>query len=77
MNINKPTTFNNIPAKIRVDTKFIVSAHITKIYNDTEDESKFPGSLKMANISPVYKKDETSNKINYRPVSICIHVVHV
>ena len=39
------------------------SPDITKIYNDSKDESNFPESLKMANISPVYKKDETSNKI--------------
>ena len=70
LNINKPTIFNNIPAKILVDAKFICSSDIAKIYNDSKDESKFPGSLKMADISPVHKKDETSNKNNYRPVSI-------
>ena len=29
----------------------------------------FPDSLKFANITPVHKKDETTNKENYRPVS--------
>ena len=70
LNINKPTTFNNIPAKILVDAKFICSPYITKIYNDSKNESKFPGSLKMADISPVHKKDDLSNKTNNRPVSI-------
>ena len=70
LNINKPTTFNNIPAKILVDAKFIWSPYITKIYNDSKNESKFPGSLKMAGISPVHKKDDLSSKTNYRPVSI-------
>ena len=70
LNINKPTTSNNIPAKILVDAKFICSPYITKLYNHSKDESKLPGFLKLANISPVHKKDETSNKNNYRPVSI-------
>ena len=30
----------------------------------------FPDLLKMADITPVHKKDDTSNKENYRPVSI-------
>ena len=70
LNINKPTTFNNIPAKILVDAKFIRSPYTTKIYNDSKNERKFPGSLKMADISPVHKKDDLSNKTNHRPVSI-------
>ena len=70
LNINKPTKFNNIPAKILVDAKFICSPYITKIYTDSKNESKFPGCLKMADISPVDKKDDLSNKSNYRPVSI-------
>ena len=53
-----------------MDAKFICSPCITKICNDSNDESKFPGSLKMADISPVQKDGETSNKNNYIPVSI-------
>ena len=31
---------------------------------------KFPSCLKMANVTPVYKKENRSDKDNYRPVSI-------
>ena len=31
---------------------------------------KFPDPLKLADISPIYKKDDATNKENYRPVSI-------
>ena len=31
---------------------------------------KFPSCLKMANATPVYKKENRSDKDNYRPVSI-------
>ena len=30
----------------------------------------FPDSLKLANITPVHEKDETTDKENYRPVSV-------
>ena len=53
---NKPTTFNNIPAK-----------HRTKIYNDTKENGDFPVSFKMEGITPAYKKGETTDKGNYRP----------
>ena len=33
-------------------------------------KGKFPDSLKLANITPVHKKDEPTDKENYRPVSV-------
>ena len=32
----------------------------------------FPTDLKMAEISPIFKKNDRLNKINYRPISILI-----
>ena len=39
LNINKPTTFNNIPAKILVDCKDIYSQFIFTFYNNCISES--------------------------------------
>ena len=33
-------------------------------------KGSFPDSLKLGNITPVHKKDEPTNKENYRPVSV-------
>ena len=33
-------------------------------------ENIFPDSLKFVDITPLHKKDETTNKENYRPVSV-------
>ena len=33
-------------------------------------EDIFPDSLKFGDITPVHKKDETTNKENYRPISV-------
>ena len=40
------------------------------MYNDSNLKLKFPDSLKLADITPTYKKDGTTNKENYRPISI-------
>ena len=69
LNINKPSTYNNIPAKITVVTVDICVPIISKIHNDSILHRVFPGHLKIADITPAHK-DETTTKENYRPVSI-------
>ena len=44
---------------------------ITDCINDAiVGEDIFPDSLKFGDITPVHKKDETTNKENYRPISV-------
>ena len=42
----------------------------TKCINKSIDTNSFPFSLKEANITPLYKKDDPLDKTNYRPVSV-------
>ena len=70
LNTNKPTTFNNIPPKILIENKDICSHFLAKIYKDSILNSRFPTTLKNADITPIHKRDERSKKENYRPVSI-------
>ena len=70
LNIKKPTTFNNIPAKLLVVTADIVSPVITRISNDAKLHSLFPKRLKAADIVPIHKSDETTARDNFRAVSI-------
>ena len=70
LNTNKPTTFNNIPAKSLVENSEICSPFISKIFNDSILHTNFPEALKRADITPAHKKDERTSKENYRPVSI-------
>ena len=67
---NKLTTFNNIPVKILVDTNDICSHFISKLFNGAVLNREFPATLTMAEITPAHKKDETTLKENYRPISI-------
>ena len=70
LNNNKPTTFNNIPAKLLKQPNDMCSPFLTKIYNETKGNGNFPNALKMADVISAYKKGETTNKDNYRPVSV-------
>ena len=61
---------NDIPAKMLIGTNDIISVHISKMYNDSKNSEHFPNSLKTADITPIHKEKEKTNKKNYRPVSI-------
>ena len=43
---------------------------LTNCINQSVVSKKFPDSLKLANISPVYKVKDPLDKTNYRPVSV-------
>ena len=43
---------------------------ITACINKAIETGNFPDSIKMANVTPVFKKEDPLDKSNYRPVSI-------
>ena len=43
---------------------------LTDCINDALPRGTFPDSLEVANITPVHKKEEATDKENYRPVSV-------
>ena len=40
--------------------------------SDSLLKGSFPNSLKLGNITPVHKNDESTDKENYRPVSVLL-----
>ena len=38
--------------------------------NDTVSHCKFPNELKKADVTPIFKKDDSTKAKNYRPVSV-------
>ena len=43
---------------------------MTECVNYTLKKRKFPDSIIKVTITPVYKKDDPTEKVNYRPVSV-------
>ena len=48
----------------------ICSPSLCTIFNDAIKNGVFPHSLKLADLTPVHKKDDSTDKSNYRPISI-------
>ena len=66
----KPTTYNNIPTRLLVENRDIISPFIAEMYNESNRTSNFPNQLKLADVTPAHKKNERIIKGNYRNVSI-------
>ena len=50
--------------------KFAIGTHLQFVFNTCISQNIFPENLKLAFISPVYKKGDVKNCENYRPISI-------
>ena len=61
---------NDIPIKVLIDTNDIVSLFLSTIYNNSKNATKYPINLKLADVTPIHKKDETTLMKNYRPGSL-------
>ena len=70
LDISKATTNRNIPTNIFRQNVDICSGIITNIYNNCNIVPDFPSNLKYADVNPIHKKDDSTDKRNYRPVSI-------
>ena len=70
INPKKATGPDDIPPKLVKLGSPVLAPIITKVINYGITTSNFPSSLKMANVSPVYKKNDNMSKGNYRPVSV-------
>ena len=76
----KATTFNNIPGKFLKDYSETYYKIITKLVNQSIETCTFPDKLKLADIYPIFKRDDDNKKKdrnsakNYRPVSVLPYV---
>ena len=61
---------NDIPTKTLIGCNDIVASHISMIYNNSKNTMKYPTNLKLADVTPIHKKNETTLMKNYRPVSL-------
>ena len=70
LDVSKAIQESDIPVKIiKANENFFAEA-ICFYFNKSLENGKFPNCLKLANITPVFKKGPRTLKNNYRPVSI-------
>ena len=60
----------DIPVKIIKENKDLISYFAYDNFNNVLSSSQYPNGLKYAYVTPVFKKDDKSDKSNYPPISI-------
>ena len=70
LNSKKSAGPDDIPPKIVKNSSTVLKATLTELFNTSVNEYYFPSELKYANVSTLFKKGDSTNKENYRPISI-------
>ena len=70
INTKKVTTNNSIPPKIFKKPSKVSTSVLHKVFNDSIEKSELPQNLKLADIMPVYQKNDSLDKTYYRSISI-------
>ena len=67
----KVGSYKNIPTKILKESSEISCEYLRKIWNEQVImQKKFLNELKLADITPILKKDDSTLAKNYRPVTV-------
>ena len=70
LDTTKSSQDTDIPTKVITQNSDIFASFIDKTFNNMVDSSRFPAALKLAHITPAFKKGSKNSKENYRPISI-------
>ena len=70
LDVKKGSLSSSIPSKFIKDYSDICSKPLTDIINDGIENSYFDIGLKYADLTPVHKSEDTTNKKNYRNISL-------
>ena len=66
----KASQKTDIPIKIVKENVDIIFHFLHHSFNNSLSCSTFPTGMKYADVTPIHKKDDKSDKTNYRPISI-------
>ena len=72
--IKKVSLSSNIPTKITKEFDDLFATFITENFNLCLNKGEFPEILKIAEVTPLYKKVYLFEKDNYRPISILSNI---
>ena len=60
----------NIPTKVLKDSVNVYCNYLTDCFNASVNNQKFPDTLKLGDLVPIFKDGDRTNKTNYRPICI-------
>ena len=70
INTPKACGYDMLPPRLIKDSASVIAKPLTVLFNCCIDQSRYPASWKMEQITPVFKKDDELNKANYRSVTV-------
>ena len=70
MDPKKAQGCDNIPSKLLRLGASGISSYVSQLVNHCLHVCEFPDTMKLADVSSLYKKNDNSKKDNYRPVSV-------
>ena len=70
INIRKTTGCDLIPGKLIKEGADFLCKPIQSLINKCIRTCTFPNALKLADVVPIFKKNDMLNKMNYRPIGI-------
>ena len=71
---SKFSGLSSIPTKVLKLLKTSLSGPISLIVNLSFETNTFPETLKQANVTPMYKKDDHTLRNNYRSISLLSNI---
>ena len=70
LDVSKATGPDELPAKIFKETAEVIAPSLTELFNKSLRLGCLPVDWKLANIVPVFKKDNKEQAENHRPISL-------
>ena len=70
LNPKKTPGVDGIPANVLKGASDILKSSLPELYNISMENQQFPDNMKFAHVTPLFKKDDNTDKANYRPVSV-------
>ena len=67
---NKAAGPNAIPCRIMKEAAHVLALVLADLFNTSLQSRKIPADWKLARVSPVFKKGNTNDASNYRPISL-------
>ena len=70
LDVKQACGYDNMSSLLIKDASNFISAPLCHIFNKSLQEGKFPNALKIAKVTPIYKKGSKDVPGNYRPISV-------
>ena len=70
IDVRKVNGHDMLPPRLIKESSHAIAGPVTKILNTAIVQGRYPSRWKIGQVTPVFKKDDETDKRNYRPVTV-------